>query len=151
MMRFTQGDLLDADVEAVVNAVNTVGVMGKGIALLFKERFPKNYREYVAASKAGEIQIGRMFVSATDENSGPKWVINFPTKRHWRHPTKIEWVREGLVALNKVLRDKHIKSIAIPALGCGNGGLNWTDVRPLIQEYLGDLTDIEIIIYEPTP
>ena len=148
-MHFTQGNLLDAKVEAVVNTVNTVGVMGKGIALMFKERFPKNYREYVAASKVGAIQIGKMFVSATDELSGPKWVINFPTKKHWRNPSKIEWVREGLVALNKVIRDKHIKSIAIPPLGCGNGGLNWSDVRPLIQEYLADLTDVEIIVYEP--
>ena len=77
-------------------------------------------------------------------------VINFPTKKHWRNPAKIEWVREGLLELNKVIRDKNIKSIAIPALGCGNGGLNWSDVRPLIQEYLGDLTDVEIIVYEPT-
>lgn len=149
-MHFLKGNLLDANVEAVVNAVNTVGVMGKGIALMFKERFPKNYREYVAASKIGAIQIGKMFVSATDELAGPKWVINFPTKKHWRNPTKIEWVREGLLELNKVIRDKNIKSIAIPALGCGNGGLNWSDVRPLIQEYLGDLTDVEILVYEPT-
>lgn len=150
MMHFTQGNLLEANVDALVNAVNTVGVMGKGIALMFKERFPKNYREYVAASQAGEIQIGRMFVSATDEPSNPKWIVNFPTKKHWRHPTKIEWVREGLVALHQVIRDKHIKSIAIPALGCGNGGLNWADVRPLIEEYLSDLADTEIIVYEPT-
>lgn len=149
MMRFTQGNLLDANVEAVVNAVNTVGVMGKGIALMFKERFPKNYREYVAASKVGEIRIGEMFVSATEESTGPRWVINFPTKKHWRHPARIEWVREGLVALNKVIRDKQIKSIAIPALGCGNGGLNWSDVRPVIQQYLSDLTEVEIIVYEP--
>src|SRR6185369_7402132 len=150
MMRFTKGNLLDANVEAVVNTVNTVGVMGKGIALMFKERFPKNYQEYVAASKKGEVQIGKMFVSATDELSGPKWVINFPTKKHWRHPTKIEWVREGLVALKNVIREKQITSIAIPPLGCGNGGLNWSDVRPLIQEYLADLTDVEIVVYEPT-
>ncbi len=150
MMRFAKGNLLEANVEAVVNTVNTVGVMGKGIALMFKERFPKNYREYVAASKNGAIQIGNMFVSATDELSGPRWVINFPTKKHWRHPTKIEWVREGLVALRDVIRDKQITSIAIPPLGCGNGGLNWSDVRPLIEEYLADLKDVEIVVYEPT-
>jgi O-acetyl-ADP-ribose deacetylase (regulator of RNase III) len=91
-----------------------------------------------------------MFVSATDELSGPKWVINFPTKKHWRNPSKIEWVREGLEALKEVIREKRITSIAIPPLGCGNGGLNWSNVRPLIQEYLNDLTDVEIIIYEPT-
>jgi len=150
MMRFTKGNLLDANVEAVVNTVNTVGVMGKGIALMFKERFPKNYQEYLAATKSGAVQIGKMFVSATDELTGPKWVINFPTKKHWRHPTKIEWVREGLVALKGTIREKQIRSIAIPPLGCGNGGLNWSDVRPLIAKYLGDLTDVEIIVYEPT-
>jgi O-acetyl-ADP-ribose deacetylase (regulator of RNase III) len=150
MMHFTTGNLLDAKVEAVVNTVNTVGVMGKGIALMFKERFPKNYQEYLVASKSGAVQIGKMFVSATDELSGPKWVINFPTKKHWRNPSKIEWVREGLEALKEVIREKRITSIAIPPLGCGNGGLNWSNVRPLIQEYLNDLTDVEIIIYEPT-
>lgn len=150
MMRFTKGNLLEANVEAVVNTVNTVGVMGKGIALMFKERFPKNYREYVAASKIGAIQIGKMFISATDELSGPKWVINFPTKKHWRYPTKIEWVRAGLVALRDVIQEKQISSIAVPPLGCGNGGLNWSDVRPLIEEYLGNLTDVEVIVYEPT-
>jgi O-acetyl-ADP-ribose deacetylase (regulator of RNase III) len=133
MMHFTKGNLLEANVEALVNTVNTVGVMGKGIALMFKERFPKNYREYVAASKM----------------SGPKLVINFPTKKHWRYPTKIEWVREGLVALSEVIQEKQISSIAVPPLGCGNGGLNWSDVRPLVEEYLGDLTDVEIIVYEP--
>jgi O-acetyl-ADP-ribose deacetylase (regulator of RNase III) len=150
MMHFTKGTLLDAKAEAVVNTVNTVGVMGKGIALMFKERFPKNYQEYLVASKSGAVQIGKMFVSATDELFGPKWVINFPTKKHWRNPSKIEWVREGLEALKEVIREKRITSIAIPPLGCGNGGLNWSNVRPLIQEYLNDLTDVEIIIYEPT-
>jgi O-acetyl-ADP-ribose deacetylase (regulator of RNase III) len=149
MMHFTKGNLLEANVEALVNTVNTVGVMGKGIALMFKERFPKNYREYVAASKIGAIQIRKMFISATNELSGPKWVINFPTKKHWRYPTKIEWVREGLVALSEVIQEKQISSIAVPPLGCGNGGLNWSDVRPLVEEYLGDLTDVEIIVYEP--
>lgn len=149
-MRFTQGNLLDADVEAVVNTVNTVGVMGKGIALMFKERFPKNYEAYAAACKAGEVQIGKMFVSSADELDGPRWVINFPTKEHWRPPTKLEWVREGLVALKDVIQEKQIRSIAIPPLGCGNGGLDWEVVRPLIEETLGDLKDVEIVVYEPT-
>jgi O-acetyl-ADP-ribose deacetylase (regulator of RNase III) len=150
MIRFAKGNLLEANVEAVVNAVNTVGVMGKGIALMFKERFPNNYQEYLAASKSGAVQVGKMFVSATDELTGPKWVINFPTKKHWRHPTKIEWARAGLVALKDIIREKQISSIAIPPLGCGNGGLNWSDVRPLIEQYLSDLKDVEIIVYEPT-
>lgn len=150
MMRFTQGNLLDADVEAVVNTVNTVGVMGKGIALMFKERFTKNYEAYVAACKVGKVQIGKMFVTSVDELKGPRWVINFPTKKHWRPPTKLEWVRDGLMSLKEVIREKHIRSIAIPPLGCGNGGLDWGVVRPLIVEALGDLEDVEIIVYEPT-
>ena len=149
-MRFTTGNLLNADVEAVVNTVNTFGVMGKGIALMFKERFPGNYNAYQAACKAGEVKIGEMFVTSVDELKGPRWVINFPTKEHWRPPTKLEWVRTGLAALKQVIRDKHIRSIAIPPLGCGNGGLDWGVVRPLLEEMLGDLEDVDIVIYEPT-
>jgi O-acetyl-ADP-ribose deacetylase (regulator of RNase III) len=150
MMRFTRGNLLDADVDAVVNTVNTVGVMGKGIALMFKERFPKNYEAYAAACKAGEVQIGKMFVSAVDKLSGPRWVINFPTKKHWRQPTKLEWIQSGLVALKDVIREKGIRSIAIPPLGCGNGGLSWIIVRPIIQTALSDLQEVDIVVYEPT-
>ena len=150
MIEFTTGNLLDADVEAVVNTVNTVGVMGKGIALMFKERFRNNYKAYVAACKAGEVQIGKMFVSPAEELDGPRWVINFPTKRDWRHPTKIEWVEEGLVALTETIQEKHIRSIAIPPLGCGNGGLDWRDVRPLIETALRELENVEIIVFEPT-
>ena len=94
MIQFTTGNLLEADVEAVVNTVNTVGVMGKGIALMFKERFRLNYAAYVAACKAGEVRTGKMFVSSVDELGGKRWVINFPPKRDWRQPTKIEWVSE---------------------------------------------------------
>jgi O-acetyl-ADP-ribose deacetylase (regulator of RNase III) len=150
MIQFTTGNLLEADVEAVVNTVNTVGVMGKGIALMFKERFPNNYKAYLIACKAEKVQIGKMFVSSVDELDGPRWVINFPTKQHWRSPTKIEWVREGLVALKAAIREKHIGSIAIPPLGCGNGGLEWAEVRPLIEEMLSELEDVDIIVYEPT-
>jgi len=149
-MKFTQGNLLEAEVDAVVNTVNTVGVMGKGIALMFKERFEENYEAYVRACKAGEVQVGRMFVTSGAELSGPRWIINFPTKKHWRQPTKIEWVRDGLVALREVIREKKIRSIALPPLGCGNGGLDWDDVRPMIVETLGELTDVDVIVYEPT-
>jgi O-acetyl-ADP-ribose deacetylase (regulator of RNase III) len=151
MIRFTQGNLLEAQVDAVVNTVNTVGVMGKGIALMFKERFPENYKTYAAACKAGDVRIGEMFVVSGVELDGPRWIINFPTKKDWRHPTKLEWVSSGLVALNEVIREKRIKSIAIPPLGCGNGGLDWDVVRPLIEKSMSDLADVEIIIYEPTP
>ena len=149
-MNFTQGNLLDAHVDAVVNTVNTVGVMGKGIALMFKEKFPENFAAYATACEAGAVEVGRMFVTAGVELDGPRWIINFPTKKHWRQPTKLEWVRDGLVALKEVIREKQIKSIAIPPLGCGNGGLEWAEVRPLIEETLGDLPGVKVIVYEPT-
>ena len=149
-MNFRQGNLLDARVEAVVNTVNTVGVMGKGIALMFKEKYPENFQAYEAACKAGEVKVGEMFVTAGVELDGPRWIINFPTKKHWRQPTKVEWVRSGLEALREVIREKRIRSIAIPPLGCGNGGLDWGDVRPMIEEALGDLPGAEITVYEPT-
>jgi O-acetyl-ADP-ribose deacetylase (regulator of RNase III) len=151
MIRFTQGNLLDADVEALVNTVNTVGVMGKGIALMFKERFPDNFRAYEAASKRDEVHVGHMFVTASTELSGPRWIINFPTKKHWRHPSKLEWIAQGLVDLRAVIEAKQIRSIAIPPLGTGNGGLDWARVRSLLEESLGDLADVQVVIYEPTP
>jgi O-acetyl-ADP-ribose deacetylase (regulator of RNase III) len=150
MIRFTQGNLLEAPVEAVVNTVNTVGVMGKGIALMFKERFPENCAAYEAACKAGELEVGRMFVTPGAELTGPRWIINFPTKKHWRHPTKMEWIHSGLVALKQEIRDRRIRSIAIPPLGCGNGGLDWSVVRPLIESALGELAGVEVVVYEPT-
>lgn len=150
MIRFTTGNLLDADVEAVVNTVNTVGVMGKGIALMFKERFPENFVAYEAATKRGEVQVGRMFVTASTELSGPRWIINFPTKKHWRNPSKLEWVAEGLEDLRRAIAEKGIRSIAVPPLGSGNGGLDWASVRPLIEAALGDLADVQVVVYEPT-
>jgi O-acetyl-ADP-ribose deacetylase (regulator of RNase III)/predicted small lipoprotein YifL len=150
MIEFTQGNLLDADVEAVVNTVNTVGVMGKGIALMFREKFPENYEEYKAACKRGEVQIGRMFVTASPELSGPRWIINFPTKKHWRCPSKLGWIAEGLKGLRRVIVEKSIRSVAIPPLGSGNGGLEWADVRPMIEQELGDLSEVQVVVYEPT-
>lgn len=149
-MRFTKGNLLDADVEAVVNTVNTVGVMGKGIALMFKERFPENFAAYATACKAGEVRLGEMFVTRSVELQGPRWIINFPTKGHWRQRAKLESVRDGLVALHEVIQKNQIRSIAIPPLGCGNGGLDWHVVRPLIETALSDLQDVDVVIYEPT-
>lgn len=149
-MEFTQGNLLDADVEAVVNTVNTVGVMGKGIALMFKDRYPENYRAYAAACKAQEVEVGKIFATPGPELDGVRWIINFPTKKHWRNPTQKSWVEEGLVALKAFILEKKIESIAIPPLGCGNGGLSWEVVRPMIEEALGDLPATRIVIYEPT-
>jgi O-acetyl-ADP-ribose deacetylase (regulator of RNase III) len=150
MMRFTEGNLLDADVEAVVNTVNEVGVMGKGIALMFKERYDANYQAYAAACKAGEVRVGKMFVTPTNELDGPRWIVNFPTKQHWRKPTKLEWIRDGLDDMRRVVQEKQIRSLAVPPLGCGNGGLDWADVRPLIESALGDLDGVEVVVYEPT-
>ncbi|MDL5049151.1 macro domain-containing protein [Oscillatoria amoena NRMC-F 0135] len=149
-MKFTQGNLLEAKVEAYVNTVNTVGVMGKGIALMFKERFPENYEAYIQACKDGRVNIGEMFVTPVMELGSPRWIINFPTKKHWRHPSRLEWIESGLIALRRVIIEKGIKSLALPPLGCGNGGLDWNAVSALIRTELGNLPDVEIIIFEPT-
>lgn len=150
MITFTQGNLLDAKVEAVVNTVNTVGIMGKGIALMFKERFPRNFEAYAQACAQGEVRIGEMFVTETGDMLGPRWIINFPTKTHWRAKTKIAWIEAGLVDLVRVIEDKAIRSIALPPLGCGNGGLQWERVRPLIVDALERIEGVEAVIYEPT-
>ncbi len=149
MITFTQGNLLEARAEALVNTVNTVGVMGKGIALMFKERFDENFRRYAAACKAKEVQTGKMFVTPVHELDGPRWIVNFPTKQHWRAPSRMEWVVEGLQDLRRFLAEQQVKSIAIPPLGAGNGDLEWADVREQIERALGDL-DIDILVFEPT-
>ncbi len=150
MQHYTQGNLLEAKAEALVNTVNTVGVMGKGIALMFKETFPENFRRYAAACKRGEVRVGEMFGSEGPGLHGPRWIINFPTKEHWRNRTRVEWIRDGLVDLRRVIEDERIRSIAIPPLGCGNGGLDWPIVRSLITEAIGDLAGVDVIVYEPT-
>ena len=150
MVSFKQGNLLDAKVEAVVNTVNMVGVMGKGIALMFKERFPENFSAYVRACERGHIRLGKMFVTEESNLFGPQLVINFPTKQHWRGRTRIEWIEDGLQDLVRIIEEKEIQSIAIPPLGCGNGGLEWKDVRPLIVSALDRIDGIDALVYEPT-
>ncbi len=150
MSRLTQGNLLEADVDAVVNTVNTQGIMGKGIALMFKDRFPENFEAYADACKKHEVRIGEMFVTKSDELFGPRWIINFPTKTHWRVNTRLEWIEEGLKDLVRVIEQNQIRSIAIPPLGCGNGGLDWGVVRSLIVTALGEVDGVDAIIYEPT-
>jgi len=144
-----QGNLLDAKAEALVNAVNTVGVMGKGIALMFKERFVDNFKQYAAACKAGQVQVGKVFVTTIDESDGPRWIVNFPTKQHWRDPSRLEWVTAGLEGLRRFIIEKRIRSIAIPALGAGLGGLQWETVRAEIERALHDLSDVEVMVFEP--
>jgi O-acetyl-ADP-ribose deacetylase (regulator of RNase III) len=148
MISYTQGNLLEASTEALVNAVNTVGVMGKGVALMFKERFADNFRQYAAACKRSEVQIGKVFVTEPRELDGPKWIVNFPTKREWRAPSRMEWIVQGLKDLRRFIVENEVKSIAIPPLGAGNGGLNWAEVKNHIEEALGDLPNVNIQIFE---
>ncbi len=150
MLNFTTGNLLEARAQALVNTVNTVGVMGKGIALMFKERFTDNYRQYAAACKAGQVHTGHMFVTEPAELDGPRWVVNFPTKQHWRSPSRLEWITEGLQDLRRFLIEKQVQSIAIPPLGAGNGGLDWPLVKAEIERVLGDVPGVEITVFEPT-
>ena len=152
MIQYTQGNLLEADVEVLVNTVNTVGVMGKGIALMFKERFPENMEAYTHACKTKQVQTGKMFITETGNlpGTGPRWIVNFPTKQHWRYPSKMMWITQGLQDLKRFIIENRIRSIAIPPPGAGNGKLLWSDVKKQIETMLSDLEDVSIIIYEPT-
>jgi O-acetyl-ADP-ribose deacetylase (regulator of RNase III) len=148
MIHFQKGDLFLANVEAITNPVNTVGVMGKGLALVFKQRFPENYLVYKAACDRNQVATGKMFVTETGLSS-PRWIINFPTKQHFKSPSKLEWIAEGLVDLRQFLEDNKVKSVAIPALGAGLGGLDWTTVRAEVIAALGDVVATKIIVFEP--
>jgi O-acetyl-ADP-ribose deacetylase (regulator of RNase III) len=148
MIEYRDGNLLEADVEALVNTVNTVGVMGKGIALLFREAFLENYRLYREACLRGEIKIGKMFVVQTGQFL-PRFIINFPTKQHWKMRSRLKYIEDGLRDLIGVVKENQIKSIAIPALGCNNGGLNWDDVRPLIEAAFTELPEVRVLVYLP--
>jgi len=148
MIESASGNLLEAQVEALVNAVNCVGVMGKGIALQFKQAFPANTMAYERACSAGELHPGRMLVVSTG-GMKPKYIINFPTKQHWKGKSRIEYIRIGLEALAQEVHARGIKSIALPALGCGNGGLEWADVFALIEDALGDMPETKVYVYRP--
>lgn len=149
MIRYTRGNMLDASAEALVNTVNEVGVMGKGIARMFREAFPESARAYQDASARGEVRVGHVFVTQNHALVGPRWILHFPTKKHWRHPARLEWIREGLEDLVRVVRANGIRSLALPPLGCGNGGLEWTQVRREIETALADLPDVDVLVYEP--
>lgn len=149
MLRYTTGNILSSDNQALVNTVNTVGIMGKGIALGFKNTFPIVEHEYQKAVKEGEIKIGKVQVVKTNLIS-PEFIINFPTKKHWRNPSKIDYIDIGLQDLVKVINHYKIESISIPPLGCGNGKLPWKQVKPLLESYLEPLSQIvDILIFEP--
>lgn len=148
MIEYKQGNLLQEHTEALVNTVNCVGVMGKGIALQFKQAFPENFKQYKKACDGKEVQPGQMFTTSTGKLF-PKYIINFPTKRHWRGKSKIEDIESGLKALVEEVKRFDIKSLAIPPLGCGNGGLNWKQVKPMITKSFAELPDIKVVIFEP--
>lgn len=151
MIKLTRGDLLKQDdVDAIVNTVNCVGVMGKGIALQFKNKWPANFTAYAAACKAGQVRPGRMFVFDSGGLVKPNFIINFPTKDHWRGASKIEYIHDGLVDLVAQICRLGIRSVAVPPLGCGNGGLEWSDVRPLIERAFEAVPNVEVRLFEPT-
>ena len=150
MIHFKAGDILAEDVEALVNTVNCVGVMGRGVALQFKKRFPDNFRAYSLACGRGEVQPGRMFVFETRRLTNPRYIINFPTKRHWRGNSRLEDIEAGLGDLTRRIRDRGIRSIALPPLGSGLGGLDWPAVRRHIEEGLGTIEGVRIVVFEPT-
>lgn len=137
------------DVDAIVNTVNCVGVMGKGIALQFRNKWPENNRAYEAACKAKEVRLGRMFVFDSGGLVKPNYIINFPTKDHWRGKSSLESIREGLRDLVAQVKRLRIRSIGVPPLGCGNGGLEWSEVRPLIEGAFAELPDVEVRLFEP--
>lgn len=150
MIELETGDILSEDVEALVNAVNCVGVMGRGIALQFKKAWPANFNAYAAACRRREVQPGRMFVFETGRLTHPRFIINFPTKRHWRGRSKIEDIEAGLTALAGEIRSRGIRSIAVPPLGAGLGGLDWVQVRERIERALGRLEGVRVVVFEPT-
>ena len=143
------GNLLTADVDALVNTVNTVGVMGKGIALQFKRAYPANYKAYRAACDRGQVRIGQMFVFDGATRGPRRYIVNFPTKRHWKNDSKLEDIRSGLDDLVRVVNGSDISSIAIPALGCGNGGLDWADVLPLIESAVERMPHVRAVVFAP--
>lgn len=149
MIEYKQGDLLAEDADALVNTVNCVGFMGRGIALQFKRVWPENFKAYAAACERGEVEPGRMFVFETGQLTHPHFIINFPTKRHWRAKSRIEDIEAGLADLVAVIRERGIRSIAVPPLGAGLGGLDWKDVQPRIERVLGQLPGLEAIVFEP--
>lgn len=151
MIEFHRDNLLEADAEALVNTVNTVGVMGKGIALQFKKKFPENFKAYAHACKNGEVEIGKMYTFPLGKLTNPRYIINFPTKQHWREKSRLEYVRKGMDDLLREIQRLNIRSVAIPPLGCGNGGLDWeTEVRPLIEEALVRVPEVRAYVYEPS-
>ena len=149
MIEYQKGDLLQADAEALVNTVNCVGIMGRGVALQFRKAFPDNYKIYKAICERNELRPGKMLIFDLNRFQNPRFIINFPTKRHWKGKSRIEDIKDGLDALVEEVQQREIRSIAIPPLGCGLGGLNWNDVRSMIEEAFAALPNVKVQIYAP--
>ncbi len=149
MIEFKTGNIFSEDVEALVNAVNCVGVMGRGIALQFKKLWPANFSAYTAACHRNEVRPGQMFVFETARLTNPRYIINFPTKLHWRDASRIEDIESGLAALVVEIRKRNIQSIALPAIGAGLGGLSWDAVRALIMKAMKSVAGRKIVVYGP--
>lgn len=149
MITFVQGNLFQANAEALVNTVNTVGVMGKGIALQFSRSFPEIVKPYEIACKSGELTVGKVQTVPLTVLDGPKYIINFPTKKHWKGNSRLEYIETGLRSLIDEIRRLNIRSIAVPPLGCGLGGLSWNDVKSRIESVLGQLDDVKVLVFEP--
>lgn len=149
MIEIKRGDVLQEDTEALVNTVNCVGIMGRGVALQFKKAFPQNFHAYKEACERKQVKPGKMFVFETNGLTNPRYIINFPTKRHWRSNSRLEDIESGLQSLVEVIRKRNIRSIAVPPLGSGLGGLQWEDVRPRIERSLGSVEGLRVVIYEP--
>lgn len=150
MIELTHGNLLEAKVEALVNAINTVGVMGAGIALQFRQKYPEMFKAYSLACGSGAVTPGKMHVfELGNQDACPRCIINFPTKRHWREPSRLDDVIGGLADLVNQVRRLNIRSVAIPPLGCGLGGLDWDDVRPRIEQAFAEMPDVRVLLFEP--
>ena len=149
MLQLKRGDILRAEAEALVNTVNCVGVMGRGIALQFRKAFPGNFKAYAEACERGDVTPGKMFVHDLRRVLNPRYIINFPTKRHWRGKSRLEDIESGLEALVAEVSRRGIRSIAIPPLGCGLGGLKWEDVRPRIERAFEAVPEVEVQLFEP--
>jgi O-acetyl-ADP-ribose deacetylase (regulator of RNase III) len=149
MIEIKKGNIVKEDAEALVNSVNTVGIMGRGIAMQFKKAFPKNFEAYRRAFEEQRLEIGKMLIFSTGTLINPKYIINFPTKKHWRNKSKIEYIEAGLPNLIYEVKKLGIRSVAVPPLGCGLGGLRWADVSKLLEKKINDLPEIKWVIFEP--
>lgn len=150
MIILTKGNLLRSEADVLVNTVNCVGFMGKGIALQFKKAFPENFKAYAAECRKGKVVPGKVFLFSTGKFVPPLYIVNFPTKNHWRENSKLEYISSGLEDLVKTLKDLDVSSIAVPPLGCGLGGLKWGMVRPLIERAFSELPDLDVYLFEPS-